>query len=188
VAGGRDAEMEVRRKYYENIEAENKRTFEEYGALEIEAAEKRKEIKRRIEENRDEERQKVAEERKKLLMGQFSKVENLLEELEIKEKTLNEPIDESKLIQCSLKPGKVTYDSGDYDRFGHKVEAVRQENTLKELSELPFEELEEWLISCEFDFTKVWDVVSSEFNCTPDSIRNHWFEYTSALEKYNEME
>jgi hypothetical protein len=187
---GREAEMEVRKKFYERKEGESKKYIEEYGAIERQAIEKRKELKRKLEESRDEERAKIAEERKKILDSQNNKIESLLEELALKEKALNEPIDESRLIPCSLKPGAIKYESGDFDHYGNRIEPVqtKPQTALKDIAELKISEFEELLIINEFDFKKVWENISCEFNCTPDTLRVHWADYTSALEKYEDLE
>lgn len=187
---GREAEMEVRKKFYERKEGESKKYIEEYGAIERQAVEKRKELKKNLEESRDEERAKIAEERKKILDSQNNKIESLLEELALKEKALNEPIDESRLIPCSLKPGSIKYETGDFDHYGNRIEPVqiKPQTALKDIAELKISEFEELLIVNEFDFHKVWENISCEFNCTPDTLRVHWADYTSALEKYEDLE
>jgi dynein assembly factor 1, axonemal len=184
---GKEAEIEVRKNYFENKQAENKKSLDEYGEIEKQAIEKRKQIKKQIEENRDSERQKIAEARKKILLNQNSKIDALLEELNEKEKVLNEPIDENKLIPFLIKPGSIRYETGDFDDYGNRI-ATPDPEPLKDLKEILFDTLEELLINYEFDFSKVYDSLSGEYDCTEDSIRMLWFEYTNSLNQLNELE
>ena len=187
---GKDAEIAVRKKYFEGIEAEKKNYLQEYGDIERQAEEKRKELRRNIEQGRDEERKKIAEARKKILSSQNNKIDSLLEELAEKEKKLNEPIDDSTLIDPIIKPGKITYASGEFDHYGNRVERPQEtfKQVLKDLNELSMDELEELLIHYEFDFFEVWGCLSLEYNSTPESLRIAWFEYTDKLESLNELE
>lgn len=191
LVSGKDAEMEVRRKYFEEKEAQNRKSLYEYGDIERQAIEKRKMIKLQLEEQRDEQRKGFAEARRKLLQGQNAKLEEMLAEISLKEQELDNPIDEDSLIPLCLKPGTVTFRSGDFDHYGNKIEVVQDtkpKNALLDLNKFPIADLENLLVSCEFDFFRVWDFISGEYNCTPDSIRLTWFDYTSKLEELNELE
>lgn len=187
---GKDAEMQIRKKYFEAKEAANKKSLEEFGEYEKISMQKQEEKKKKIIEERENERIKIVQERKKLLDGQFGDVEKKLKELNEKEKVLNEPIDESELVEFYLKPGKVVYQTGDFDHFGNKIDEslLKSKCLLKDVSELGPIALEELLILNEFSFEKVWEVLSHDYNCTTDSLRNYWIEYVGDLERYEELE
>ena len=49
-------------------------------------------------------------------------------------------------------------------------------------------DLEELLVYYEFDFNEVWEGLSHDFNCTPQSLRSHWADYSNSLETFEELE
>lgn len=187
---GKDAEMQIRKKFFEAKEAANKKSLEEFGEYEKICMQKQEEKKKKIVQVREEERKKIFEERKKIVNEQFLDVEERLKDLSEREKKLDEPINESELVEFHLKPGKVVYQTGDFDSFGNVIEDRSSKNKaiLKELSELGPSALEELLISNEFNFDQVWEIVSHDYNCTTDSLRTYWMDFVDELERFEELE
>lgn len=119
---GKDAEMAVRRKYFEDKEAEQRRNLRLFQRTELEALKKKNECRKKIEQERMEKRIKIAEERKKILQEQQAHMEAMLEELDRREKELDQPIDEDSFIEAAMPKGKIVVRTGEYDAFGNPVE------------------------------------------------------------------
>jgi dynein assembly factor 1 len=130
---GKDAEMAVRRKYYEDKEAEQRRNLRLFQRTELEAMKKKHECRKKIEQERMDKRIKIAEERKKILQEQQAHMEAMLEELDRREKELDQPIDEDSFIEPAMPKGKIVVRTGEYDAFGNPVEL--KEDDEKEIIE-----------------------------------------------------
>ena len=186
---GKDAELQVRRKFFEQKEEEIQKGLQEFGSYQDVFASQKQEKMRKILSSREEEKKNILEERKKIINGLIPNVEEKLSELNERESKIDSPICESDLVEFYLKPGKVVYQSGDFDSFGNPVLIENQvKGGLKELKDLKISELEELLVYYEFDFNEVWENLSHDFNCTPESLRNHWADYSNSLETFEELE
>lgn len=136
-AHGKDAEMAVRRKYYEDKETEQRRNLKLFQRTELEALKKKNECRKKIEQDRMEKRIKIAEERKKILQEQQNHMEAMLEELDKMERELDQPIDEDSFIVPAMPQGKIVIRTGDYDAFGNPVvEKIEEVTTVKDAQDL----------------------------------------------------
>jgi dynein assembly factor 1 len=104
--------------------------------------------KKKFDEIRDFHRHSAAFERKKKMMNQFHKIESVLKDWTVK-----------KGISLT---------------FPFESENIN----LRELFELKFERLEELLIENEFDFEKVNEKLKPNFNCTAETLRVLWSDFS----------
>jgi dynein assembly factor 1 len=185
---GKEAEMQVRKKFFEAKEEEVKKGLQEFGAYEKVFADQKEQKMRKILKERQDEKVKILEERKKVINGLVSNVEERVQEINEWEARIEKPIQESELVDFYLQPGKVVYQSGNFDHFGNTVEAEKAQGVLKDLNELKMNELEELLVYHEFDFQEVWEVLSHDYNCTTETLRSYWWDYSNSLETFEELE
>lgn len=163
---GKDAEMQVRKKYYDQKDQENHNSFREYGNLVAEGLQRRAELLRKLESERDIEKAGLEELKAELESTKPEGYELVLREIELKTQELNEPIDMDMLKISGLKDGKCSYKSGELDKYGNWItEAVKIEKAeefpieetvvLSSIAELSIKDLEDKLIEHYFNFESV---------------------------------
>ena len=127
--GGREAEMNARRKYLEDKDAKDRQNMRVFRKYDKEAQAKRAEYAAARESERAEERRQIAEARTQLLEKQEEDTEVMLAELEKREKQLDEPIDTTPAIIPEIKQ-PVEIREGNYDSWGVKLVNVDELETL----------------------------------------------------------
>ncbi|CAG9311619.1 unnamed protein product [Blepharisma stoltei] len=189
---GREAEMQVRKKYYDNQDAERLKHFMDYSRLEIEGIQKKEALRKKLEEERKVQQRSLEELKKQILANQEEGFELVLEELEKKSKELSEPIDEKLLLIYGIKEGKCTYKTGELDKYGHIIidvpndkevpESYEEETIMLPLSELQISELESKLIETCFNFDEAYEFFKSKYICSSDALRLKWSDYEIFLQ------
>lgn len=159
--GGREAEMQARRKYIEDTDAKLRQNFKCFRKYSKEAQAKRAEYAAVMESERAEERRQIAEQRAALLDKQEADTEAMIVELETREKMLDEPINTDAAITVELK-NPVQYRDNNFDSWGQKLVDIK--------------ELETLLMENAFNFKKVAQVLGERHNeeYTVEHLREVW--------------
>ena len=171
---GKDAEMEVRRKHFEEKQQKDWEQFKEFGELVDKAEQRKQRIRNRILVQREEERTRIHSARNRLLTSQDPRAPEWLKKLDEKEKELDKPIEDSELMDTAKC--RVEYISGELNKYGEVVEPKPK----KKLEEIPIETIEKYLVEYNFDFEIVSDYFYEEYESSPDAVRELWFQHYQA--------